>query len=173
MKGNYGFIHEKLEIKILILFILRRLAEPVSLETLTELTMSDDGIGYFDYVECVADLVRTEHISYNNGKYAITEKGMRNGEITESSLPFTVRRYTENAVYLLNLKENRHTMIKTAHTTKPEGGCTVTLSLSDGIGVVFAMELYAADEQHALALEDGFRKQAENVHNMIIKTLLT
>ena len=56
MKRQFGFIHEKLEIKILILFILRHMSEPISFDVLTELTMCDDGIGYFDYMECVAEL---------------------------------------------------------------------------------------------------------------------
>ena len=45
---RFGFIHEKLDIKILILFILSRLPGEVPPEVLGELCQCDDGIGYFD-----------------------------------------------------------------------------------------------------------------------------
>ena len=43
------FLYEKLDIKILILYILRRLPGTVDPETLAELCQCDSGVGYFDY----------------------------------------------------------------------------------------------------------------------------
>ena len=54
---RFGFIHEKLDIKILILYILRRLPGVVDPETLLELCQCDGGIGYFDYSDCLSELV--------------------------------------------------------------------------------------------------------------------
>ena len=46
---HHGFIHEKLDIKLLILFILSRLPAPVDRGTLDELCQQcDDGVGYFE-----------------------------------------------------------------------------------------------------------------------------
>lgn len=72
-----GFIHDKLEIKFLILYIAARLIEPVPFDTLLDLTLCDDAIDYFDFSECLADLVKTEHLSLDrhSGLYAITDKG--------------------------------------------------------------------------------------------------
>ena len=47
-----GFIHDKLEIKFLILYIAARVSEPLPPEGMQELTMCDDGIDYFAYAEC-------------------------------------------------------------------------------------------------------------------------
>ena len=173
MVGNFGFIHEKLDIKILILFILRRLSEPIPIGTLTELTMCDDGIVYFDFMECVSELVSTDHIRFENKKYSITKKGERNGEITENSLPYSVRMLVENSTFKLRSKQSRSSLIETSHTTKPDGGFSVALSLSDGVGVIASMELFASSEHYAQALEDGFRKNAENTYNAIIGTILS
>ena len=54
---RFGFIHEKLDIKILILFILRRLPGVVDPETLGELCQCAGGVGYFDYSDCLSELV--------------------------------------------------------------------------------------------------------------------
>ena len=53
MRRRFGFIHEEFEIKILILFILRRLSAPIPIDTLAELVICDDGISYFEFSECV------------------------------------------------------------------------------------------------------------------------
>jgi len=172
MIGNFGFIHEKIEIKILILFILRRLQEPVALDILTELTMCDDGISYFDYAECLAELVSTEHIIFESGSYSITPKGIRNGEITENSLPFTVRMETERSTAAVRATQSRNSMIKTSHSANSDGVNTVRLALSDGIGDIIKIDLLAANEQQALDLEKGFRKNAEKIYNALIEMIL-
>ena len=64
---SFGFISSKLEIKFLILYISARLVEPVPFETLQELSMCDGGVDYFGFSECLADLVRTEHLTLKEG----------------------------------------------------------------------------------------------------------
>ena len=172
MHGGFGFIHEKLEIKILILFILRRLPEPVSLDVLTDIAMCDDGISYFDFVECVNELVKSDHLRLEDGKYSPTAKGRRNGEITEVNLPYSVRQKAEKKTSALRAEQNRDAMIKTSRTVNPDGACTVALALSDGVGEIVSMELFAANEQQAMELEKGFRENAEKIYNAIIKLIL-
>ena len=85
-----AFIQDKLEIKFLILYIASRLTEPVDGADLQDMTMCDEGIDYFDYAECLGDLVKTEHLRVTeDGQYIITEKGRRNSGICESSLPWS------------------------------------------------------------------------------------
>jgi len=172
MKGNFGFIHEKIEIKVLILFIMRRMSDPVTLDILTELTMCDDGISYFDFSESVAELVATEHLRIEGENYHLTQKGNRNGEITEDSLPYSVRIKAETKAAQLRAALNRNSLIKTYRGCDSEGKHTVKLSLSDGIGDIVVMELFAANEEQAQALENGFRKNAESIYNALIGLIL-
>ena len=172
MNDNFGFIHENVEIKVLILFIMRRLPEPVTLEVLTDLTMCDDGIGYFDVIECITMLVETGHIKSEDNKYSLTGKGERNGEILEKNLPYSVRIKAENSTAGKRASINRNAMIKTHCDPCQEGGYKVSLSLSDGIGDILSMDLYTANEQRANKLEHGFRENAEKVYQAIIEMLL-
>ena len=52
-----GFIHGKLDIKLLVLYLTSRLAGPVDFATLTDLAMCDDGVDYFVYAEAVSELM--------------------------------------------------------------------------------------------------------------------
>ena len=171
MTGSFGFIHEKIDIKILILFILRRAPEPVPFEKLTGLAMCDDGISYFDFSDSVSELVGTGHLRVEDDKYSLTAKGLRNGKVTEDNLPFAIRRKAENAAAIYRLEQNRGAMIKTLHAPRSEGGFVVDLTLSDGIGKIVSIDLFAASEQQAKMLEKGFRNNAEKVYNALIEML--
>ena len=168
---HFGFIHDKLDLKILILFILRRLPGPVDGETLSELAMGDEGVGYFDYSQCLSELMDTGHVELQEGGYRITEKGERNGAAIESSLSYTVRSRAERAIVPVAKAINRNAMIRTEHSLRPEGGCQVTLSMEDGLGELVSLRLLAADEEQALAMEKHFRADAEGFYHHLIECL--
>ena len=172
MDGRFGFIHEKIDIKILILFILSRISEPVTLDELASLTLCDGGIGYFDFAECVAELISTEHISADGDSYLITEKGKKNGAITENTLPYSVRVKAEKSARAENKRLRRQSMISTSRTVRRGGGYTVSMSLSDGLGEIMSLEMLAASEEQAIALENGFEDKAEQIFNLVLSKLL-
>ena len=84
--ARYGFIHDKLDIKFLILYLMARVVAPIDFPTLTDLTMCDGGVDYFEFAEAVNELVETGHLVLEDDRYAITEKGRRDGAACESSL---------------------------------------------------------------------------------------
>lgn len=170
--AGFGFIRDKLEIKFLILYIAARVIEPIPFDTVLDLTMCDDGIDYFDFSECLADLVRTEHLTLSeDGLYAITEKGRRNSEICESSLPYSVRIRTDKNVALCNQKLRRKSQVKASSQRRPNGTYTVNLSLSDDMGSVLDMDLMVVNEDMAHALEQRFRKNPEKLYSSLLTVL--
>lgn len=168
---RFGFIHEKLDIKILILFILSRVPDAINGESLADLVLCDEGISYFDYAECLSELIETNHVSESGGKYAITEKGARNGKAIESSLPYTVRVKAERATTAMANGMRRDSMIGTSHDEIPGQGCMVSLSLSDGVGEIISMRLITAGVEQANKIEDNFRSNAESIYNKMIDLL--
>lgn len=166
----HGFIHEKLDIKILILFILRRLPGAVDPDTLLELCQCDEGISYFDYSDCLHELVATGHVSESEEGYAITEKGARNADTVEGGLPYSVRYKAERLLAPVEERLRRAAMI-TARHTQDENGCTVELAMGDGKGEVIRMSLLCADEGQAKRIEKHFRKDAEGYYQKIVELL--
>ena len=168
---SWGFIRDELDIKILILFILEKLPQPIEAATLSDLALFDGGFTWFDYTECLAALVQTEHVTETAGKYAITEKGRRNVNTVASSLPYTVRAKAERLTAPVAASMRRSSMIESAVENGPKGGKTVSLRLSDGVGEVVSMRLAVPDEEQAKAIENRFRANAEGIYNRVIELL--
>ena len=167
---QHGMIHEKLDIKILILFILRRLPGVVEPETLLDLVQCDAGVGYFDYSDCLAELVATGHIDEVDGGYRITEKGARNADTVESSLPYSVRMKALKLLAPVEERLRRAAMITARHEVG-ENGCMVELAMSDGKGEIIHLHLLCGDEEQAKLMEKNFRLNAENLYQEIAEML--
>jgi predicted transcriptional regulator len=162
---NYGFIRQKIDIKVLILYILEKLPAPVSQNMLTELTLIDNATNYFDYIECLTELEQKDLIiTTEEDKYSITPKGIRTAAEMESSLPYTIRLKASSGAERAAKILAREAMIKASHKEKPEGGVTVSLSLSDGLGEVMHLDILAGNEQQAKEMEKRFRKNAESLY---------
>lgn len=168
---RHGFIHEKLDIKIFILFILRHLPDYISFEKLSDYVLVDDGFDYFEYTQCLAELVDTGLIIQKDNGYKATRKGARHAQTVESSLPYTVRTKAEKALAPLVEKMKRDALIGTSHKPLPKGGCKVELSLSDGIGEIISLSILTADEAQAIGMEKNFRENAETLYHSMIGLL--
>ena len=169
-----GFIQDKLEIKFLILYIAARVTEPLAPAEMQDLTMCDDGIDYFDYAECLNDLVKTEHLSLDrhSGLYAITEKGRRNSEICETSLPYSVRLRCDKNLSVCNRALRRKNQVKSSTEPRANGTYTVSLSLDDDMGNVMDLKLMVPREDMGKILAARFRKAPEKLYSEIIDLLL-
>lgn len=171
MEGNYGFIHEKFDIKLLILFVLRRLPAEIDGERLSELVLIDGGINYFDYKQCLAELVGTAQIEETEEHaFRITAKGSHNCEILENSLPWSVRAKAERTLSPVAAEMRRSAMILANHE-RGGAGVTVYLAISDGVGSILDLKILAADEAQAERIEKNFRKNAESYYHRFIQEL--
>ena len=167
---HFGFIHERLDIKIFILFVLRRLPGAVDGETLRGLCQCDDGIGYFDYADCLSELVENGNVEETEDGYVITEMGASNAEAVERTLPYSVRAKAQKLIAPVEERLRRAAMITAEHETG-EAGCRVTLAMSDGKGEVVRVELLCSGEEQARRMEKNFRRNAENYYQKLVELL--
>lgn len=168
-----GFIQDKLEIKFLILYIVARMEEPAPFDALLDLTLCDDAIDYFDFSECLADLVRTEHLTLSgSGLYALTDKGRRNGAACESSLPYSVRQRCDRNLEEWNRKLRRQRQVKASVEQRPNGTYTVRFQLTDDKGGVMDLKLMMVDQAQAKAAAKRFREAPEKLYGQLIRLFL-
>ena len=171
--ARFGFIQDKLEIKFLILYVAARLIEPVPFAAMQELTIVDDGIDFFDFSECLSSLVSSGHLTLSDdGLYAITEKGLHNGKICETSLPYSVRLRADKHITIYNQALKRRAQIKSEVTPRPNGTYTVTLSFCDDADEsILKMELMVPKEIMAQDLAQRFQKNAEQLYTGVLNAL--
>ena len=169
--AEHGFISDKLEIKLLILYIAARLVEPAPFEVLQELSMCDGGVNYFNFSECLADLVRTEHLMLKEGRYAVTEKGRRNSAACESTLPYAVRLQAERNLAVGNERLRRQALVRAEVREREGGGYTVHLGLSDELDSLMELEMLVTRRELAMDLQKRFRNSPEELYAKILAVL--
>ncbi len=168
-----GFLHDKLDIKFLILYLLDHAAAPLDLATLTDLAMIDQGVDYFRFAESLSELTASGHVLCQEDRYSITPKGHLDSLACESSLPPSVRDKAARRLTTLNAVLSREAMVRSELLPRPDGGCTLRLILDDDGGNLFTLELLAPSQAQALALERRFRDHPERIYNGILDVLLS
>jgi len=167
-----GFIHDMMDVKVLILFVTARSNYPMTGQEIYELCYQDECLSYFDVCAALPEMVESGHLAVTDEKYTITEKGRQDGPITEDSLAFTVRQSAENAVAKFNRQIRRSSYVKTQIIPREKGDYSVVMSLDDDMGNLMTMELVAPDRRQATRLSRLFEIQAEAVYSGAMNTLL-
>ena len=168
-----GFIHDMLDVKVLVLFVMARVSYPVDVQQIYELCYQDDCLSYFDVCTAVPEMVKSGHLKEEeNGCYAITDKGKADGSLTEDSIAFTVKQRAENAVAKFNRQIRRSSFVKTQVLPRENGDYSVIMSLDDEVGNLMTLELVAPDQRQAVRLAKLFESKAENVYNLTMMELL-
>ena len=165
-----GFLNDKLEIKLLILFILRRIPGAVSRDLLTELMQADGRISYFDFSDCLYELIDQKLVTESEDGYTVTQRGAEAGETVESRLPYSVRKRAEKLLAPEAERQRRLSMITAKHE-KTDGGCFVTLAMSDGEGEIIRLRLLCSGDEQAQRMEKCFKQNAETIYHGMIEML--
>ena len=168
-----GFIHDMLDVKVLILFVMARVSYPVTVQQMYELCYQDDCLSYFDICTAVPEMVKSGHLrELENEYYEITDKGKADGSLTEDSIAYTVRCRAENAVNRFNRQLRRSSFVKTQVIPREGGDCSVIMALDDETGNLMTLELVAPNQRQAVRLGKLFEKKAEIIYNMTMAELL-
>ena len=168
-----GFIHDMLDVKVLILFVMARVSYPVNTQQIYELCYQDDCLSYFDVCTAIPEMVKSGHLKDDGEEnYVITEKGKADGSLTEDSIAFTVKQKAENAVARFNRQIRRSSFVKTQIIPRESGDFSVIMALDDEFGNLMTLELVAPDQRQAVRLGRLFEKKAEAVYNLTMAELL-
>jgi len=168
-----GFIHDMMDVKVLILFVMARVNYPVDIQQIYELCYQDECLSYFDVCTAVPELVKSGHMAQTDEScYEITEKGRADGSLTADSIAFTVKQRAENAVARFNRQIRRSSFVKTQIIPRDSGDCSVIMSLDDELSNLMTLELVAPDQRQAVRLAKLFEKKAESIYNLTMTALL-
>ena len=169
-----GFIHDMLDVKLLILYVMSRVMYPIDMQKIYELAYQDDCLSYFDLAQAVPQMVESGHLEKVEGeRYQITEKGREACAVTEDAVPYPVMQRAQAAVDRYNRAVQRSSFVKTSIRQRESGDYTVCLSLNDEVSDLLRMELMAPTQKHAVRLASAFKENAETIYRMIMDQLLS
>ena len=78
-----GFIHDMMDVKVLILYVAARSGYPLTMQEMYELCYQDECLSYFDICTALPEMVTSGHLRLTEDeKYEITEKGKEAAELT-------------------------------------------------------------------------------------------
>lgn len=167
-----GFIQNELDLKLLVLYIMARAAAPITFLQLLDLALCDAGVDYFSLTEAVNHLVETEHLAQEGDLYSITDKGRRNSEICESSLPYSVRMHCDENLVRVNDAIRRQAQVQADVSDNEDGTCTLHLRLDDVGTPLLQLELLTPSRPQAAAMAHRFQSDPTALYYHIV-TLLT
>ncbi len=103
-------LKDKHDIKIFILYLLRHIGYPLDFVNINDIVVQDGFVGYFDFVECFAELLETgniEELKMTEGEmYMITEQGAKVADSLDSRLMNMIKEKSlKSALRFLSFKE--------------------------------------------------------------------
>ena len=168
-----GFIHDMMDVKVLILYVAARSNYPMTVQEIYELCYQDECLSYFDVCTAVPEMVTSGHLrELEENRFEITDKGRQDGEVTADSIAYTVRQRAENAVNRFNRQLRRRSFVKTQVNPREGGDYSVIMTLDDEMGNLMTLELMAPDQRQAVRLSRLFERKAEQLYNVTMAELL-
>ena len=168
-----GFIHDMMDVKVLILYVSARASYPMTAQEIYEVCYQDECLSYFDVCAALPQMVESGHMQMTDEeRYEITEKGRADGVLTEDSIAFTVKQKAEDAVTRFNRQLRRSSFVKSQVIPRDNGDYSVVMSLDDEMGNLMTLELLAPNQRQAIRLGRLFEKKAEVIYNLTMSELL-
>ena len=168
-----GFIHDMLDVKVLILFVASRANYPMTMNEIYELCYQDECLSYFDVCTAIPEMVKSGHLQELEGEtYEITPKGRETESLTADSIAYTVKQKAELAVNKFNRQIRRASFVRSKVIPRESGDCSVIMTLDDESGNLMTLELMAPSQRQAVRLSRMFEKKAELIYNMTMSELL-
>lgn len=169
-----GFIHDMLDVKVLILFVASRSVYPMTMQEIYELCFQDECLSYFDVCTAIPEMVKTGHLQQVGAdKYVVTEKGREQGEVTADSIAYTVKMKAMAAVDEFNSRTRKSNCVCTRIATAENGEMSVIMSLDNDSGNMMKLEIAVPNQKHAEKLSCLMEEKGEALYHMIINELLT
>ena len=169
-------LRKKSEMKLLILYLMDKIAYPLDYVTLNDMTTTDGLIGSFDFSECFAELLDAGNIRElkdENGDdvYLLTEQGERVVESLQGNLLSGIREQVYKSA--LSLVDFRVSGRKTEHTVAyTAGGKPVfTGSVSDARGTLFSVTLELETEDQLTRVRRNWEKRPEAIYKGVLAVL--
>ena len=169
-----GFLHQKLDVKILCLYITARIDAPLDVDELYEVAFQDESLNYFTMAECLHELTDTGHLNRDDkGRYSITEMGREQGGYVEDSLPLAVVQKVDVAIREKNRQILMDNRLKTFVSQDEDGNWLSTLDYRDSGKPMMKITILAPNENHATIMAKNMKRDVAKIYKAVYDAATT
>ena len=167
-----GGLTNDFEVKILICFLLKKIEQPLSFDQVNEILQKTGFVNYFEFVEAVSELQKTEHVLLTideNGQevFQLSEIGEAMAQTFHHTLPLTVREKTvESARELIQMQKQLEETEVRYHAVND--GYILTMKLKDIGSDLMDLSVFVPSEDECVEIRE--RIYADPL--LLYKTLL-
>ena len=167
-----GKLHEKEDVKILILYTISRLDRAVPTRAMVDLFLNSEIVEYFTLKEAIDELVGTGHIAVDveEGVMLPTRIGYEAVKELTPRLPLWAReRALKGAMELLSKIDRRSGT--SVRTFERDGKYVSECSLTDGEDLLFKLEIVLPSQEFAFSTGENFKDNATDIYRYLFTKL--
>ena len=157
--------------KVIILYILNKLPNPVSNESLYKLVLSINDMNYFYFQQFLLDLINNKYIEFfNNGIhtiYKITTLGKNVLELTEDILPGILKLQIDPE---LTTAKNESSVIA-EYTPRSENNYVVSCKIIENNECCFELKTTAPSREQAKKIVNNWENNSNKIYGKILSIL--
>ncbi|MBQ9841958.1 MAG: DUF4364 family protein [Clostridia bacterium] len=151
-----GGLNNTQEIRILLCYMLDTVAAPIHRDDVSEIIVGGGMANYFNTEEAIEDLIRQQHLRYDDGLIATTATGAQIGRSLGVRVPYTLRQRSVAAALHLLKRRNIEQDNKVDIRKLEDGGYAVTCAVQDGGRDLLSVTLRVADQWQADQIKEHF-----------------
>lgn len=169
-------LKKKGEMKLLILYVMKKISYPLDYMTLNEISTTDGFIDGFEFAECFAELLDAGNITEfkdDSGEdvYVLTDTGSRVIENLEGDLLSGIREQVyKTAIALMDFRLSGRRV--TSEVKRDEADRPVfTGTVEDATGVLFSVTAQLETEDQLQRVEMTWEKHPEHIYKSLLALL--
>ncbi len=158
--------------KALILYVLQRVAEPISNDALLKLIISIDNMNYFYFQQFLLDLLENKYIIKNeNELYELTNEGIKALELVKDLIPGITKFKIDNTFKETLGEIKNDVSITTDFIPLNENEYNVECKIVENNQVLFKIELLAGTHEQSKKIADNWKHNAEEIYPEILNII--
>ena len=165
------------ENKVLILYILSNVSQPITNDALYSIVTSAVDLNYFYFQQFLLDLIEVKYVvrfkKDTQDFYEITESGKQTLDLTLDILPGIIKlKVDTNFKSNLEKYDNSESIIA-EYTPKSENEYEIECKIVDNGEIVFSVKFLAYSREQAQKIVDNWKQNAVNLYPEFLKILTT
>lgn len=165
-----GGLRNKTQIRILIVFLVNAIHEPVAESVVIEALQTHGLANYFEATQALDELLDNKSVISSDSKLYVTPRGATSLLELAGDVPASVRETALNdAVNIILREKNKDS--NTVDIAECADGWDVTFGIHNKGRTLMSLTVYAADLEQANALKENFMKNPEKVYSTVVASL--